>query len=116
MEDISAEGLELTRAEEERETFNEEKTADNSYVNSERGEFSSETLTIASTTRMFLRTKEVTEDDKVVNKGKQLKTTHSMTMDGEPQVTETHGLKHLNVFQRGTWKAIKNNPQWKAVV
>jgi hypothetical protein len=45
LEDISAEDLELTRAEEERETFNEEKMADNSYVNSERGEFSFEALT-----------------------------------------------------------------------
>ena len=104
----------MTREEEETATFNEEEMSNNSWVNSERGEFSFETLTIASAVRLFSRTKKA--DDivgKIAEERNELKTTHRMTMDEEPKATETHGVKHLNVFQRGIWKAIKNNPQWK---
>ena len=67
LEDISAEGLELTRAEEERETFNEGKMADNSYINSERGEFSFETLTIASTMSQVLIRGQDMQDERARN-------------------------------------------------
>ena len=106
----------MTREEEETATFNEEEMSNNSWVNSERGEFSFETLTVASTIQMFNRTKEAVDAGKVVKEGKQSKTTHRITMDEEPKVTETHGVKHLNVFQRGIWKATKTNPQWKAAI
>ena len=105
LEDISVEGLRLTKREME--------IAENSYVsyvNSERGGVSFETLTVASTTRMFNMTRETADAGKVGKKGKQAKTTHRMTMDEEPKVTETHGVKHLNVFQRRIWRATKNNP------
>ena len=111
LEDIREEGLRLTKREME--------IAENSYVNyvnNERGGFSFETLMVASTTRMFNGTRETTDADKVGKNGKQAKTTHRTTMDEEPKVTETHGVKHLNVFQRGIWRAIKNNPQSKAAV
>ena len=94
MEDISAEGLKLTKEEEE--------IAQSSWVNRERGVFSLETLTIGSTIRIFNRTKkaDVVVAD-VVEGRNELKATHRMTMDEEPKVTEAHGAKHLNVFQRG---------------
>ena len=39
-----------------------------------------------------------------------------MTMAEEPKATKSRDVKHPNAFQRGLWKAIKNNPQWKAAV
>ena len=108
LEDISAEGLKLTKKEEE--------IANNSYVNSERADSrlrhsQSQALYDCSAEqgRRAMLLKSAEEGDK-------LKATHRMTMDEEPKVTETHGVKHLNAFQRGIWKAIKNNPQWKTAV
>ena len=105
LEDISAEGLMLTEREEE--------IVNSSWVNSERGEFSFETLTVASTIRLFSRTQKTND---TVHKQENVKAVNRMTIDEEPKATESHGVKHLNVFHRGIWKAIKNNPQWKAAV
>ena len=87
LEEIDAEGLKLTEK--------EEIMANNSWVNNERGEFSEETLTVASTIRLFNRTQKATD---AVHKQQKAKVLNSMTIDEEPKTSETHKVKHLNVF------------------
>lgn len=104
LEEIDEEGLQLTERERE--------FSDGSWLNKEREEFSMETLTVASTIRLFSRTPEVTN---AVSKTKGERRNRMVTTE-ESKATRSHNVDHPNTLQMGLWKAIKSNPQWKAAV